>query len=109
MPTAPNPEVRDVEPMDTTASAGEATDQQHAPNGNETALKAATCHKLFQVGTRSTSSLLVTKRAKWKRKERDLRSRILRLQQTAQVQGRAKETPGGFHDCSHLLHQRKSH
>lgn len=36
----------------------------------------------IQVDSRSTSSVLVTEKAKWKRKEKDLRSQILRLQQT---------------------------
>lgn len=108
-PTARNPEVQDVEPMDTTASAGEATEQQHAPNGNETPPKAATGDKVVQVDSRSTSSLLATERAKCKRKERLEKPDSKVTADCRQVQGRVKETPGGFHDCRHLLHQRKSH
>lgn len=84
MPTAPNPKAQDTEPMDTTGTVGEVTGQQHALNvqlENETALKAATCDKIVQVDNRPSSTSLVTERAKWKRKERDLRSQIPRIQQ----------------------------
>lgn len=42
----------------------------------------AQCDEGVQVDNRPRSSLLVAERAKWKRKERDLRSQILRLKQT---------------------------
>nr|XP_050032240.1 uncharacterized protein LOC126528390 [Dermacentor andersoni] len=48
----------------------------------DTSTAANSCDQSVQVNIKSTSSVLVTERAKWIRKEKALRSQLLRLQQT---------------------------
>ncbi|KAH7979580.1 hypothetical protein HPB49_009979 [Dermacentor silvarum] len=48
----------------------------------DTSTAANSCDQSVQVNIRSNSSVLVTERAKWIRKEKGLRSQLLRLQQT---------------------------
>ncbi|XP_050032440.1 uncharacterized protein [Dermacentor andersoni] len=79
------PEAEESEPMDTTSATCETRDHHGVQCQNECvhrADQAASCDKSVQVDSNSASALLTTEKAKWKRKERDLRSQILRLHQT---------------------------
>lgn len=70
-----------------TSATGETRDNHGVQCQNEcmhNADQAAPCEKSVQVDSSSASVLLTTEKAKWKRKERDLSSQILRLQQTVE-------------------------
>ena len=79
------PEAEEWEPIETTCATGETTDSHHVQCHKECVYKAgqaAPCAKSVQVDSRLASTLLTTEKAKWKRKERELRSQIPRLQQS---------------------------
>lgn len=58
-------------PMDTTADGNESADQHEGP---DVAHETNRCDRGVQVGSKLPSSVIATEKAKWKRKERDLRS-----------------------------------
>lgn len=83
-PTPPEPEWEEPEPMDTADSVSQTDQRNDVTHDKEGALKPRACDRGIQVDSRQVSSLLTTEKAKWKRKEKDLRNQALRLQRTVE-------------------------
>ncbi|KAH6940252.1 hypothetical protein HPB50_026448 [Hyalomma asiaticum] len=78
VPTPQNHELEEPEPMDITDAVSDTNQRDFPPE------TPPACDRGVQVNSRqAVASLLATEKAKWKRKERDLRNQVSRLQRTA--------------------------